>query len=134
MNSSGYGRLEVYQRAMALVPKVQAFLRTLPASERYDLVSQLRRASRSVPANIAEGYAKRRSAKEFSNYLTTAMASANEVEVHLKMAYDLGYVNAELFSELAGEYNILGRQLHRLIASWRRGVPATTNKQPARRR
>ena len=119
---------------MKLVPMMQAFVRTLPASERYDLVSQLRRASRSVPANIAEGYAKRRSAKEFTSYLTTAMASANEVEVHLKMAYDLGYMDADQFADLAGAYNILGRQLHRLIASWRQGVPATSDQQQATRR
>jgi len=131
VSSSGYGRLEVYRRAMALVPEVEALIRRLPGSERYELASQLRRATRSAPTNIAEGYAKRRSAKEFSAYLTTAMASANEVEVHLKIAAELGYMAPDEYDHLAGAYNIVGRQLYRLIASWRQGVPATSNKQLA---
>ena len=67
----GYERLEVYQRAMALVEEVQSLIKALPSVERYALASQMGRASRSIPANIAEGYAKRKSAKEFRNYLTT---------------------------------------------------------------
>src|SRR3990172_6394212 len=104
MSGSGYERLEVYQRAMTLVPKVEEFIRTLPRVERYGLVSQLRRASRSVPTNIAEGYAKRRSAKGFCAYLTTAMGSANEMEVHLEIAAQLGYLDRGSHRELAGEY------------------------------
>ena len=127
MSGSGYERLEVYQRAMTLVPKVEEFIRTLPRVERYGLVNQRGRASRSVPTNIAEGYAKRRSAKEFCAYLTTAMGSANEMEVHLEIAAQLGYLDRGSHRELAGEYSTLGKQLNRLIASWRQGVPATSN-------
>ncbi len=79
------------------------------------MASQIRRASRSVPANIAEGYAKRRSAKEFCAYLTTAMGSANEMQVHLKIASELGYLQDS--NKLSDEYDVVGRQLNKLIAS-----------------
>ena len=127
VSPSGYERLDVYRRAMALLPRVHTLIRSLPAVERYALASQLRRASRSVPTNIAEGYAKRRSSKEFCAYLTTAMASANEMEVHLKIAAELGYIDLDECQRLLSEYNVLGRQLNRLVASWRDGVPATSN-------
>jgi len=79
-----YEDIEAYQRAMKLVVGIHRVANVLPAHERYDLVAQMRRASKSVPANIAEGYARRWSVKEFKNYLRIAMASANEMEVHLK--------------------------------------------------
>lgn len=125
---SGYQRLEVYRRAMALVPEVQKVIQTLPVSESRALASQMRRASRSVPANIAEGYARRRSAKEFCAYLTTALGSANEMPVHLQIARDLGFVES---SQLYDRYDIVGRQLNRLISSWRTGPPETLNQQQA---
>ena len=112
---------------MALVPRVQSLIRALPTSERYALASQMRRASRSVPANIAEGYAKRRSAKEFRAYLTTAMGSANEMKVHLTIAAELGYLDKG--EELTEQYDILGRQLNKLIGSWQAGPPEVPNQQ-----
>lgn len=127
----GYERLEVYRRAMSLLPRVNAMIGCLPDTERFELASQMRRASRSVPTNIAEGYAKRKSAKEFTNYLTTAIGSANEMEVHLRIVEQLGYADV---SELRQDYNVVGRQLNRLIASWRDGPPGanrTSNQQRA---
>lgn len=111
--------LEVYQRGMALLRPVHDLVLTFPDYEKFDLASQLRRACKSVPANIAEGYAKRRSAKEFRAYLTNAMGSATEMEVHLEIARQLGYVTAEQAAHLIGEYRILARQLYRLIEKWR---------------
>ena len=125
---TGYQRLEVYRRAMTLVLGVQELVNTLPPAERKALASQMRRASRSVPANIAEGYAKRRSAKEFCAYLTTALGSANEMQVHLRIASDLGYLRDE---ELFEGYDIVGRQLNRLIAAWRDGPPEPLNQRQA---
>lgn len=126
--ATGYEKLEVYRRAISLVPRVQELIRRLPTSERHALASQMRRASRSVPANIAEGYAKRRSSKEFCAYLTTAMGSANEMQVHLKIATELGYLEDD---RLLDDYDILGRQLNKLISSWRAGPPEAVNQQQA---
>jgi four helix bundle protein len=112
---------------MTLVSKVHGLIRALPSSERYALANQMTRASRSIPANIAEGYAKRKSAAEFRHYLTTAMGSASEMKVHLTIAQGLGYRNED--DGLTAEYDILGRQLNKLISSWRIGPPEVLNQQ-----
>jgi four helix bundle protein len=113
----GYRELDVYQRSLDALVKIHGLVAAFPDFEKYDLSSQLRRASKSIPANIAEGYAKRRSTKEFAAYLTTAMASANEVDVHLEIALRLQYITGELFNDLAEEYDHIGRQLRALIRS-----------------
>lgn len=92
---------------------------TFPAFEKYDLADQMRRASKSVSANIADGFALRASDKEFKRYLRSAMGSANEMEAHIEIAQDLGYVDAELAAALINEYQIIGKQLYRLIENWR---------------
>jgi four helix bundle protein len=125
--SAGVGRkpirsfrdLEVFQRGMALLSPIYELAATFPDYEKYDLASQLRRACKSVPANIAEGYAKRRSAKEFRAYLANAMGSATEMEVHLEIARELKYVTPERCVELVAAYQVIARQLYRLIESWR---------------
>ncbi len=114
-----YEDLDVYQRAMEIMPVVHRLVLTFPEYEKYDLATQIRRASKSVPANIAEGYAKKRSPKEFRAFLTNAMGSATEMEVHLKIALKLGYVGKGECSRIIGEYEIIGKQLYRLIEHWR---------------
>jgi four helix bundle protein len=104
---------------MELVARVQGLAARLPAEERYELASQMRRASRSIPANIAEGFAKRESTKEFKHYMRTAMGSANEMKTHLHIAARIGYVGEPELSELADGYDHVARQLNRLIANWR---------------
>ena len=115
----GYRDLDVYQRSLDALVAVHKIAAALPDIERYDLAAQLRRASKSIPANIAEGYAKRRSAKEFISFLTTALGSANELEVHAEIAYRLGYIDDSELEGLQREYGIIGRQLAALISSWR---------------
>ena len=80
----------------------------------------MRRASKSIPANIAEGFSKRESVKEFRQYMRTAMGSANEMETHLRIAGRLGYAEGVELDELVDGYNHIGRQLNRLITNWRR--------------
>lgn len=111
--------LDAYRLAMDLLVRVQSLVEELPKEERFELGSQMRRASRSIPANIAEGFAKRQSTKEFKHYMRTAMGSANEMETHLRIAAQLGYVVEPDLAELTDGYDHVGRQLNRLIASWR---------------
>lgn len=111
--------LEVFQRAKALQAPIYRLASEFPDIEKYDLADQMRRACKSVPANIAEGYAKRDSVKEFKRYLRVAMASANEMEVHLETACDLGYLSQEVSAKYVEEYQIIGKQLHRLIENWK---------------
>lgn len=114
-----YEDLHVYERAMALLKPVHKLALQLPDFEKYDLANQLRRASKSVPANIAEGYAKKRSLKEFRAFLANAMGSSSEMVVHLKIARELEYVRDDDSAKLMEEYDILGKQLNRLISRWR---------------
>ena len=125
----GYRDLEVYQASLDALVRVHALAASLPDMEKFELASQLRRASKSVPVNIAEGYAKRRSPKEFVSFLTTALGSANELEVHLEIARRLGYITEEARAELQGEYGIIGRKLAALIRSWQPAkIPATSDQ------
>ena len=113
-----YEDLEVYQRAMALLPQVHQLALSLPDFEKCNLADQMRRASKAIPANIAEGYGKKRSAREFKAYLTNALGSSNEMLVHLEIAAKLEYVPQESCQELIAAYAVVGKQLHRLIERW----------------
>ena len=91
----------------------------LPNSEKYDLVDQMRRASKSIPANIAEGYAKRLSEKEFKKYLLSAIGSCNEMFVHVSFAKDLGFWKPEFCEDLLKRYDVVGKQLTKLLQNWK---------------
>ena len=79
----------------------------------------MRRASKSIPANIAEGYAKRLSEKEFRKYLLSAVGSGNEMVVHISFAKDLGFWKPDFCEDLLKRYDGVGKQLTRLIQSWK---------------
>lgn len=111
--------LEVYIEAYDLAIIVNKNVNKLPVFERNDLGSQLRRASKSVPANIAEGWAKRRFEKQFKVHLDSAIGSSNEMEVHLSMAKDLGFWKKEFCNELIKRYLLLGGKLTNLRNNWK---------------
>lgn len=114
-----YEDLDVYKRSLALVRPIHDLVKSFPEFEDRDLVQQMRRASKSVPANIAEGFSRRRSARDFKLYLAYAMGSANEVLVHLEVAGELGYVSPDERSSLTDDYRIICRQLNKPIRNWR---------------
>ena len=111
--------LEVYQESYALMLIIHKEVKKLPVYERNDLASQKRRASKSIPSNIAEGWAKRRFEKEFKKYLDSAIGSANEMEVHIEMARDLKYWEFELCNHLLDRYRKLGGKLVNLRNNWK---------------
>ena len=116
--------LEVYQLSMAALKPIHELVRTFPAHEQRDLADQLRRAAKSIPATIAEGYARRDSAKEFRRYLRIAMGSATEMEVHLDIALRLGYISEQHHQRFIDEYQLIARKLYRLIQAWRKLDPS----------
>jgi four helix bundle protein len=128
-----YEDLEVYQRGMSMLKDVYALCKGLPVDERRRLGDQMLRASRSVPTNIAEGYARRQSVREFKRFLTIAMGSANEMEVHLRMTRDFGFADESECHRLIDEYKVIGKQLRRLIERWRtiEPTPASSLQPPA---
>jgi four helix bundle protein len=101
-----------------LVPLHKQLLK-LPDYEKFELCSQMRRCSKSIPANIAEGYGKRRFEKEFRRHLNIAMGEANEMVVHIEICGALGYIEAVNCKNLTEEYTIIGKQLYRLMSNWR---------------
>ena len=105
---------------MDLLVRIHQLCKRLPPEEKYELTSQMRRASKSIPANIAEGFSKRASVNEFKQYMRMAMASANEMETHLRIVGRLGYLEGPGLDALTDGYNQVGRQLNRLISNWKR--------------
>ena len=90
----------------------------LPKDERFDLKDQMKRACKRIPANIAEGYAKKHQKKAFKKYLDDSLGSANEMITHLSYTLDLGYCDKTLCEGLIEKYDIIGKQLYRLGESW----------------
>ncbi len=108
--------LDVYVKAQSAMRSVHELVLAFPEHEKFGLTDQMRRASKSVGALIAEGWGLRQSEREFKNYLRRALGSANEMEAHLETARDLSYGAIETLIE---EYGIVGGQLVRLNTNWR---------------
>ncbi len=96
-----YKKLNVWQEAMDLVEKVYLWSKQLPSDERYGLISQIRRASVSVPANIAEGSASD-SDRGLNRYLRISLGSAFELETHLLLV-------EKLYEEVEGTRELINR-------------------------
>jgi len=111
--------LEVYQEAYHLMLIIHEAVKKFPVYERNDLASQMRRASKSCPANIAEGWAKRRFEKEFKKHLDSSLGSANEMEVHIDTARDLNYWERDFCEGLLKRYQMLGGKLTNLRRNWK---------------
>lgn len=91
--------LDVWQTAHQLTTRIYTATRHFPDEERYGLTSQARRAAVSIPANIAEGSGRSGEA-EFARFLHIAAGSASELEYHLRLALDLGYIDANTHASL----------------------------------
>lgn len=91
----GFRDLKAYQLAYDLAMEVFRQSKHFPAEERYSLTDQIRRASRSVAANISEGYRKKRYPKMFVSKMADADGEATEIQVWLDFARDCGYLSPE---------------------------------------
>ncbi len=103
-------KLDVWKRAVDFVIAIYKTTATFPNDERFGLTSQIRRASVSIPANIAEG-AARTSTKEFLHFLSIAQGSSSEVETELLIASRLGFVSEKDYALLQDEIMSIGRML-----------------------
>jgi four helix bundle protein len=111
--------LDAWQRAHGLVLTVYKASARFPKEERFGIVSQLRRAVSSVPANIAEGFG-RRSTKDFVRYLEIAGGSLEETRDFLRLSKDLNYLEEAGYSALRNMSDEVGRQLGGLQQALRR--------------
>lgn len=112
--------LKVYGESLRLLKKLYEFLIKIPKSE-YDSIVQCKKCGKSIPANIAEGWAKRSSELEFKRFLKIAIGSSDELISHLRT---IAIAVPRLFDEakeLAGDYKVLSKRLNSLHTNWRSG-------------
>ena len=119
MAITSYRDLLVYQRSLLVLVALQSVVNGLPRYELMELGSQMRRASKSVPLNIAEGYGRKKSDRDFKSFLGTAMGSSNEMVVCLEICKVLSFADVSKCDVLIREYDEIGRMLNGLISNWR---------------
>jgi len=111
--------LTVYRKAYALSLEVHKVTLSFPKHEQWELASQLRRASKGICANIAEGFGKQNISKaEFKRFLMMAMGSADEMRVWAQYSLDLGYIETVTWRSWTTGYQDVARMLNGLHAKW----------------
>ena len=110
-----FRNLDVYQNALATGLRVYEQSKKFPAEERYALTDQIRRSSRSVCANIAEGWRKRRYEAAFVSKLSDAETEAAETQVHAEFAFRHGYLSQDEFLKVDDAYEKIIGQLVKMI-------------------
>lgn len=113
----GFRGLKVWHRAMDATDAVYAITRTFPGDERYALTSQLRRASSSVPMNIAERYRRKKTKADYLKFLRYADGSSAEVETGVEISARQKYIPRETAQAIIERYQEIGRMLGGLIQS-----------------
>lgn len=113
-----YRDLDVWRESVELVAQVYTLTESFPPGEQFGLVSQLRRASTSVPANIAEGQGRLHRG-DFVHHLSMARGSLYETESHLFVARRLGFIGDEALDRVDAQLGVVARMLNGLIRSLR---------------
>jgi four helix bundle protein len=118
---STFEDLEVFQRAYRISLDLHRISLQLPKVEQFNgIADQMRRASKSICGNIAEGFGKqRRSNAEFKRYLLMAIGSADEMQVWLRYCSDLEYMDRKTCEQWRNEYRQIARMLQGLYTKWR---------------
>ncbi len=114
-----YSDLKVYERSYRMAIEMYRMTSGYPKEEMYGLTSQIKRASTSIPLNIAEDYGKRESLNEFKRFLLMAIGSCDEMKVLLDISKDLGFITEEVHQRCEQEYEEIGKMLNRLRSKWR---------------
>ena len=109
-----YRNLKVWDRAHQLTIALYQVTTGFPRDEHFGLTSQIRRSSASIGANIAEGCGKRGNA-EFQRFLQIASGSASELDYHLLLARDLGFLHGHVYDQLSQELTRLRRMMTSLL-------------------
>ncbi len=107
--------LRVYQAALEAAMEIFEITRNYPQEERYSLVDQIRRSSRSVCTNIAEAWRKRRYKAAFIAKLNDSEAEGCETQVLLEISKKCGYLNEDMFNRLDGRYEHIQAQIVLMI-------------------
>jgi four helix bundle protein len=114
-NYRGYRDLKVYRMSYQLALEIYKVTKNYPKEERYSLVDQIRRSSRSVPANLAEAWKRRRYEKAFVSKLIDCAGEAGETEVWLDFSKDFGYIEDAQYQHFIRKYDEVNRMLYGMI-------------------
>jgi four helix bundle protein len=112
--------LKVYTEAFSLAMEVFQITRHFPDIEKYSLSSQIVRSSRSVAANIREGYAKRIYEQVFIRHLVDSLGSCEETRCWLDFAYQCKYLEKDIYDKLDNKYASLSAMLFNLQKNWKK--------------
>jgi len=114
-----FHKLEVWKKAHQLTLDIYRLTSPFPRAELYGLTSQIRRSCSSIPANLAEGCGRIGNG-EFGRFCSIALGSASELEYHLLLARDLGFLKENDYAELAQRTTELKRMLTGLLHKLKR--------------
>ncbi len=122
----GHKSLRVFQLAYKLAMEIFEISRTYPKEECYSLTDQIRRSSRSVSANIAEGYRKRQYPNAFASKLADADGEGAETQVWLDVSKDCHYINTQTHERLISGHKEVGSMLGHMIQNPTKFKPRTS--------
>jgi len=110
-----FRELLAYKMGFQLSMEIFQLSKSFPIEEKYSLTDQIRRSSRSVCANIAEAYRKRRYVAHFISKLTDSDGENSETNVWIEFAYECNYINKEVFLDLSGKTQEVGKLINFMI-------------------
>ena len=110
--------LEVYKLSFDLAMEMFEMTKAFPKEEHYSLVDQIRRSSRSVPANIREGFAKRKYPDVFLRHLNDALGSAAETSTWLDFSLGCRYIPKEKHERFLDKCDKISAMLYKLMQNW----------------
>ena len=125
----GYRDLKVFQLSYKLAMEIFNETKAFPKDERYSLIDQIRRSSRSIVANIAEGFRKRQYPRMFVSKLADADGETTETQVWLDFARDCGYLSPECHAELFKGYEEVGKMLGSMMSVPEKFIPHNQRSQ-----
>ena len=127
-HAGSYRDLIVYQKTRQLAINIFEVTKTFPKEEKFSLIDQIRRSSRSIGAQIAESWGKRRYEKHFISKLTDAISEQFETEHWLLCAKDCNYISEKQMFELMNQSNEIGRMINSMIDKADRFCQSPQNK------
>lgn len=111
--------LDVFNLSYKMAMNVFHLTKHFPKEEKYSLIDQMVRSSRSVSANISEGWGKRIYENEFKKHLVYAMGSLEETKIWLLFSKDCVYINNDTYFEICKQYDEVGAKLFKLYENWK---------------
>ncbi|NMA49024.1 MAG: four helix bundle protein [Tissierellia bacterium] len=114
MEENSFRKIIAWEKAHDLALDIYKLTLNFPKEETYGIVSQIRRAVSSIPANIAEGYG-RKTTRQYINFLSIANGSLCEANYFLILAHDLGYIDAKDYYRLTEQCQEIGKILNSTI-------------------